>query len=485
SQPYAPGTSDLTRVGSVLGTPLYMSPEQCRGDKLDPRSDIYSLGVIAYQMLSGETPFRGEFTQVMESHRLVPPPPLDAKKVRKKLKRVINSALAKEPEDRPQTAEAFASSLRSRSEGIFELLRRSGMIWTEHIQKYLTLSTLFFLPIIAMGAVIVTLSFLKASEVIPETAARYSMGITAVLNGIMTAFCTFLILGTIAWIVTQRLAIPLRPVKLRVALAEARKKWTTFAGLGIVCTLITVLAAGLAFAVVFGIFFAVFWLIFGISEPTVYTAAILGACAGVTAFFIVNVWLMLVAPVAMMENLRGRKAIKRSKALISRSLVTALAAYVIMFLIPAVAAGSLSFMLSMTAKALEIRRPAAEERKADNSPLEPPVRSNGEDKEVSIGFRLGQGRRASASEGSKDMRERLIDSVLETLLQILLLPIQIVVISFTAIIVALLYLKTRQAGGESLHELLANFEESDKPRKRWQERVRQRLIQSGRITGRT
>ena len=376
SQPYAPGTSDLTRVGSVLGTPLYMSPEQCRGDKLDPRSDIYSLGVIAYQMLSGETPFRGDFTQVMESHRLVPPPPLDAKKVRKKLKRVINSALAKEPEDRPQTAEAFASSLRSRSEGIFELLRRSGMIWTEHIQKYLTLSTLFFLPIIAMGAVIVTLSFLKASEVIPETAARYSMGITAVLNGIMTAFCTFLILGTIAWIVTQRLAIPLRPVKLRVALAEARKKWTTFAGLGIVCTLITVLAAGLAFAVVFGIFFAVFWLIFGISEPTVYTAAILGACAGVTAFFIVNVWLMLVAPVAMMENLRGRKAIKRSKALISRSLVTALAAYVIMFLIPAVAAGSLSFMLSMTAKALEIRRPAAEERKADNSPLEPPVRSN-------------------------------------------------------------------------------------------------------------
>ncbi len=482
---YTSSTSDLTRVGSVLGTPLYMSPEQCRGDKLDPRSDIYSLGVIAYQMLSGETPFSGDFTEVMESHRLVPPPPLEAKKVRKKLKRVINGALAKSPDDRPQTAEAFASSLRSRSEGIFELLRRSGMIWTEHIQKFLTLSTLFFLPIIAMGAVIVTLSFLKASEVIPETAGRYSMGISAVLNGLMTAFCTFLILGTISWIVTQRLAIPLRPVKLRVALAEARKKWTTFAGLGIVCTLITVIAAGLAFAVVFGVFFAVFWLIFGVSEPTIYTALILGACAGVTAFFIVNVWLMLVAPVAMMENLRGRKAIKRSKELISRSLVTALAAYIIMFLIPAIAAGSLSFMVGMTAKALEIRKPAVEERGTDNRPAEPSAAPNGENKEVSIHFGLGQGRRASISESNKDMRERLIDSVLETLLQILLLPIQIVVISFTAIIVALLYLKTRQAGGESLHELLANFEESDKPRKKWQERVRQRLIQSGRITGRT
>ena len=95
------------------------------------RLAVYSLGVIAYQMLSGDTPFRGDFTRVMESHKLFPPPPLDAKKVRKKLKRVINSALAKQPENRPQTAEAFASALRSRSEGIFGLLRRAGMIYTD------------------------------------------------------------------------------------------------------------------------------------------------------------------------------------------------------------------------------------------------------------------------------------------------------------------------------------------------------------------
>src|SRR5437763_79848 len=51
---------NLTQVGITMGTPLYMSPEQVEGRAIDPRSDIYSLGVTSFHMLSGETPFRGE-----------------------------------------------------------------------------------------------------------------------------------------------------------------------------------------------------------------------------------------------------------------------------------------------------------------------------------------------------------------------------------------------------------------------------------------
>ncbi|MBC7900660.1 MAG: serine/threonine protein kinase, partial [Saprospiraceae bacterium] len=188
--------SDLTRVGAVLGTPLYMSPEQCRGDKLDQRSDVYSLGVIAYQMLSGKTPFSGDFTHVMESHKEVAPPPLAAKNVRRKLKRVIGSAMAKYPEDRPQTAEAFASSLRSRSEGIFGLLRRAAMIYTEHMPKFVMLSAFFHLPMIAITIALIVLNFLKLNGTISSTTAGIGIGISAFLLTVVTSFCAHLITGT-------------------------------------------------------------------------------------------------------------------------------------------------------------------------------------------------------------------------------------------------------------------------------------------------
>jgi serine/threonine protein kinase len=480
---------DLTKVGAVIGTPLYMSPEQCRGERLDARSDIYSLGVIAYQMLAGRTPFEGEFTYVMEAHKTIPPPPLDSKKVRKKLKRVIGTALEKYPDDRPQTAEAFASVLRSRSEGIFGLLRRAGMIYTEHMPKFLMLSAFFFVPMIVLTASLMTLTIVRAAEIIPPIASNVLLGINGFLLWIFGTFCAYLIVGTISWIVAQYLAVPLRPIRLRPALKEARKKWKTFAGTGFLSALMPILMSVAAFVPVFLVFFLILSLIFGFGAGAAIASAVIGGVVAIVSFVLTNILIMLIAAVVMLENNRGWQAIKRSQQLVRRSLATAAAAFLIMFLIPAATAGMISFVVNITAKAIGQQASNVQviEQKPDGTAVDPVVAPPAEpaaEKERDFIFGIGNNRAVRINGEEKDMRTRVKDAILETLTQLIFLPLQIVLTSFTAIIVALLYLKTRQAGGESLEDLLSKFEETEHPRKKWQERVRNRLRQSGRITSR-
>jgi serine/threonine protein kinase len=474
-------TKALTRVGAVLGTPLYMSPEQCRGEKLDARSDVYSLGVIAYQMLAGRTPFAGDFTHVMDAHREQPPPPLKAKNIRRKLKGVIASALEKDPDMRPQTAEAFASNLRSRSEGIFGLLRRAGMIYTQHITKFLALSMFFHVPMIVLTMSLLTLNILKATETLNSTVANVLLGLTGTSLSLITAFCAYLITGTISWIVIHSLAVPLRPIRLRPSLREARKKAKRFAGAGILATLLSVAAAGVGGLVGFGIPFVILALIFGITGGVAVASGVVGALAGAFCFFFLSINLMLTSPVVMMENLTVTSAMRRSHTLVKRSFVTVFAAFVIMFMIPLVSAGTISLVINLAARTVERtlneRNGRTPEAAAASSENNASVTQEQAEPEINISFNTSQ------LDAVDKERNPVTAALFETLLQIVLLPLQIITTSFTAIIIALLYLKTRQAGGENLKDLMEKFEETDQPRKKWQERVRQRLIQSGRLSG--
>src|SRR5204862_1087427 len=111
--------SNMTQVGTTLGTPAYMSPEQIMGLPVDGRSDLFSAGVILYQFLTGERPFSGTSTttmrKVLEENPLPPsrfnvqaPPAMDA---------VVHKALAKRPEDRFQTAGEFVAALNAAAHG--------------------------------------------------------------------------------------------------------------------------------------------------------------------------------------------------------------------------------------------------------------------------------------------------------------------------------------------------------------------------------
>jgi serine/threonine protein kinase len=107
----------LTGTGMSIGTPHYMSPEQARAQNLDGRSDIYSLGVVAYQALTGHVPFDGEdsfsigYKHIMEE---LPTPPLDTAEQREMFV-IIRKMMAKKPDDRFQTAEEMIAALESGS----------------------------------------------------------------------------------------------------------------------------------------------------------------------------------------------------------------------------------------------------------------------------------------------------------------------------------------------------------------------------------
>ena len=103
-----------TSTGAVVGTPYYMSPEQCLGEPLDARSDVYSLGTMFYEMLAGKRPFEHETVSGVINHHLYEPPPPFAESlaIPRRVSIGIMRALAKDPDDRPQTATELARQMQ-------------------------------------------------------------------------------------------------------------------------------------------------------------------------------------------------------------------------------------------------------------------------------------------------------------------------------------------------------------------------------------
>jgi serine/threonine-protein kinase len=111
-----PPSSVLTRVGSLVGTPDYMSPEQCIGQPVDARSDVYACGVLMFQLVTGKVPFvGGSPIDVMMQHCDKPPPAPSSllPGIHPRLEKLILRAMAKAAEDRPQSARAMGEELAS------------------------------------------------------------------------------------------------------------------------------------------------------------------------------------------------------------------------------------------------------------------------------------------------------------------------------------------------------------------------------------
>jgi serine/threonine protein kinase len=116
----------FTRTGGFVGTPAYMSPEQIEGEKLDGRSDVYSLGIVLYEMATGRPPYRAETPPaifVKHLHDPLPPPRRFNPALAEGIERVILRALAKDRDDRFATAHDLVRALQLATEtGAFALL---------------------------------------------------------------------------------------------------------------------------------------------------------------------------------------------------------------------------------------------------------------------------------------------------------------------------------------------------------------------------
>ena len=114
------GDSGMTEAGSILGTAQYLAPEQAKGHQVDERSDLYSVGIVLYEMLTGTVPFKGDSAVTValkhvnemaaEPAQLVPGMPYA-------LNQIVLKAIAKDPDQRYQSAEQFARDLRSAQVG--------------------------------------------------------------------------------------------------------------------------------------------------------------------------------------------------------------------------------------------------------------------------------------------------------------------------------------------------------------------------------
>jgi serine/threonine protein kinase len=386
--------AELTRVGAIMGTPIYMSPEQCAGKGSDARSDLYSLGVIAYQMLAGEPPFTGDTSRIMREHVETAPRPIHERvKIPKRVASIVMSALAKDPAERPTNVQAFASSLRAQADGIGALYRRAFALYSEYFPKFLKLSLIAHVPVFATTALLVTFQVLADSQPKGLTLAKISVFaglITAGLLHIASNFVTASVIsGVTAIIVTQVTAAPLRPVELRTGFAVLKRRWKPFLKTSLIVTLRIVLG----------------WLL-------------------IIPGLVMQIRYALWAPTVLLEGLEGKAALKRSRELGSRSWRTIVIVSLLQFVIPA--------LLGAVVGAMSGR-------------LSNKIGSSG------LGVSL------------KSVTQQLASLT------------NIVTIPLLSIVPALLYLKMRQYGGETLSELLSEIEDVEAAHSQWQQRMRTRV----------
>ncbi|MCM2255032.1 MAG: serine/threonine-protein kinase [Vicinamibacteria bacterium] len=416
-----PGATDaphLTRLGTALGTPLYMSPEQWRGEPAGPGSDVYSLGVIAWQLLAGSPPFPVPGGDLRRGHLETPPPALPST-VPPALATLVTRALAKVPADRPPSAAAFGASFAARAEGAGTTLRQVLGLLIDHPRLFFGVPAVALLPCL--------LWLLAGNALTPEAQAplaRVGLGLAVALPGLLLFF-TGLQAGSalLLPVVAQALAMPLRPIVLRPLVRALGQRFRAFA------RLVATFFWGYVKWVLlppFGSAAAIFALRDVVPRPW-RGVLIIGAM--VPAWALTAIWavrlgdLGFAAAAILMEGLDASAAMERSRAL------------------AAAAKRDLRGFERVRAVLLVAG--------------------------LGVGLGVGSGLATFAEDGAGPGLRLAIAAAAFAGLSVMC--------AFFFAIGALQYFKARQSAGEPLAEVLAQFERLALPAGYWQQRVRERV----------
>ena len=160
-----------TTVGSILGTPSFMAPEQCQGAMVDHRADIYSLATIAYQLFCGRLPFDAKNLRELLDQQInaTPPEPHQVdKSIPLGVSQTISRGLSKDPSNRQVTASTFAAQLRSGGEGETSFLASGKFYANNYLTCFLPLLFVCFFPHLPIATLLVfTASVIAGTKTVP------------------------------------------------------------------------------------------------------------------------------------------------------------------------------------------------------------------------------------------------------------------------------------------------------------------------------
>ena len=171
-----------TSNGMLVGTPGYMSPEQCAGKELDGRSDLYSIACVMYESLTGELPYAGATNlEIMQKHALAPVPTVSELSrridIRKELASVVLWGLNKEPCSRPQNASEFAKKLLAVLETI--TLDKVPKLKKNNTQNPRMMSSIISAAILFVGISVFGLSYRSIFPIRPSRVLKNTIGSSA------------------------------------------------------------------------------------------------------------------------------------------------------------------------------------------------------------------------------------------------------------------------------------------------------------------